>query len=124
MKYMKLWLEGDLIGMSHFVPIQVIIDQEGRALSSLNEPGMPTIHVKHKYKYKQQIQIQKNTNSNPNTDTNTCDMRNIQWLLIGYSDKFRSLCPKYNQRASEERHSNNDTFLFLIYVYISFYDDI
>ena len=44
--------------MSHFVPIQVIIDQEGRCLSSLNEPGMPTIHVKHKYKYKQQMQIQ------------------------------------------------------------------
>ena len=63
MKYIKFWLESDLIGMSHFVPIQVIIDQEGRALSSLNEPGMPTIHVKHKYKYKQQIQIQ-TTNTN------------------------------------------------------------
>ena len=65
--------------MSHFVPIQVIIDQEGRCLSSLNEPGMPTIHVKHKYKYKQQIQKQTtNTNTNTNTDTNTYDMRNIQ----------------------------------------------
>ena len=32
--------------MSHFAPIQVIIDQEGRDLCSLNEWVMPTIHVK------------------------------------------------------------------------------
>ena len=41
-----------MIGMSHFVPIKVIIDQEGRDLCSLNEPGMPTIHIKYKYKHK------------------------------------------------------------------------